>query len=184
MRLRVGALVSVLVLLAGVHTGATVHAPAEWSELVVAARAIAHGRIIDVRAHAAADRRRVETLVTLQVATYLKGHWGPTVTFRVPGGQIGRYRTVVPGAPRFVLGEEVVLLLGAQGPSIPHVLGLSQGVFRVYRDTQSGERRVTPVPIEGAGEEWTPVVRGDPSRGPLALTDFARGIQRILGAPR
>jgi hypothetical protein len=182
--MKVGGLAGVLVLLAGVRAGATVYAPAEWSELVVAARAIAHGRIIDVRAQAAADRRRVETLVTLQVATYLKGHWGPTVTFRVPGGQIGRYRTVVPGAPRFAPGEEVVLLLGAQGPSIPHVLGLSQGVFRVYRDTQSGERRVTPVPVEGAGEEWTSVVRGDPSRGPLALTDFARGIQRILGASR
>lgn len=173
-----------ILLLMPTRAGATVHVAAEWSEVVVAAQVIAHGRIVDVRPRATADRRRVETLVTLQVATYLKGDWGPTVTFVVPGGQVGRYRTIVLDAPRFVAGEEVVLFLGAHGPSIAYVLGLNQGVFRVMRDPASGDRLVSPVPVVGEGTEWTPVVRGDRSRGRLTLAEFARQVQRVLGRPR
>jgi hypothetical protein len=184
MRTQLTCFLSACLLLASGRLGATVHVAAEWSELVASAQAITHGRVIDVQPRATADRRRVETLVTLQVATYLKGDWGPTVTFVVPGGRIGRYRTVVLDAPRFVPGEEVVLLLGAQGPSLPYVIGLNQGVFRVTTDPASGRRQVHPVPVIGEGTEWTPVRRGDGSRRRLALTDFARQVERVLGRPQ
>ncbi len=158
---RVCVLLSALSLCAAAQVHATVFAPAEWSEFVLAARAIVHGRIIDVRPRETGDGRRVETIVTMQVATYLKGDLGSRITFRVPGGRVGRYRTIVLGAPSFRAGEEVVLLLGARGPSIPYVVGMNQGVFRVVDDSATGDRHVAPVPMRGNGAEWTPVVRGD-----------------------
>ena len=161
---------------------ATVFAPADLTQHVLIARAIVYGRIVDQRPQLTDDHRRVDTLVTIQVATYLKGDLGSTVTFRVPGGKLGRYRTFVLDAPHFIPGEDVVLLLSARGPSIPYVLGLNQGVFRVVPDLVTGERRVTPTPLVGEGTDWTPVVRGDPARRSLLLTDFARQVQRILGA--
>jgi len=35
--------------------------------------------------------RSIDTLVTLDVAEYLKGSWGSPLQFRVPGGELGRY---------------------------------------------------------------------------------------------
>jgi len=180
-KLRIGIALALVIGVTG-HVRATVVAPADMSQLVRTARAIAHGRIIDVRPQLTDDHRHVDTLVTLQVATYLKGDLGPTVTFRVPGGQVGRYRTVVLDAPRFLPGEEVVLLLSARGPSIPYVLGLNQGVFRVLTNPTTGDRLVTPAPLFGESAEWKRVVRGDPAHHPLPLTELARQVQRILGA--
>lgn len=181
MRTQVVAWLLTLLVLSGHQLRATTFAPADFSELVLAARAIAHGRVVDVRPQLADGRRRVETLVTLQVATYLKGSLGPTVVFRVPGGQLGRYRTIVLDAPNFSPGDEVVLLLSSRGPSVPYVLGLSQGVFRITGDPVSGERRVIPAPVRGEGNEWKPLVRGDSARRPILLTDFAQSVQAILG---
>ena len=49
----------------------------------------------------------------------------------MPGGRLGRYRSLVVGAPTFEAGQRVVVFLGATPPSLPYVLGMSQGVFRV-----------------------------------------------------
>ncbi|PYR26043.1 MAG: hypothetical protein DMF98_10240, partial [Acidobacteria bacterium] len=68
---------------------------------------------------------------TLEVERYLKGSLGDSLEFRVPGGEFGRFRSVVVGAPEFAVDERIVVFLGAKGPAIPYVLGLSQGVFRV-----------------------------------------------------
>ena len=63
------------------------------------------------------DRSRIDTIVTVDAGPYLRA--GPANgTFRVPGGQIGRYRNVMVGAPEFQTGEEAVLFLTRAGPSI------------------------------------------------------------------
>jgi len=173
-----------LMLLAADQVRATVFTPAEFSELVAAARAIAHGQIVSVQARASDDRARIETLVTLQVATYLKGDLGQEVTFVVPGGTLGRYRSVIVGAPRFLEGEEVVLFLGARGPSVPYVLRLGQGVLRVVRDPGTGERMVTPAPPAAQSQEWQPVVRGSAANGPMALTELAARVRTLIEAGR
>ena len=83
---------------------------------------------------------------------YLKGGPASVVTFRVPGGQIGRYKNVMIGAPEFQPGEEAVLFLRADGPSVAHVFGLSQGVFRVRVDARSGRRLVVPPVLMASGD--------------------------------
>src|SRR5436309_7105560 len=113
---------------------ATVVLPAEFREIVAGSQIIVYGRIAEVKPEWSDDRSRIDTIVTVEAGSYLKGGPGDTVTFRVPGGQIGRYRNVMVGAPSFQPGEEAVLFLSASGPSVAHVFGLSQGVFRARVD--------------------------------------------------
>ena len=101
-------------------------------------------------------------------------------TFRVPGGQIGRYKNVMVGAPEFRQGEEVVLFLSAAGPSIAHVFGLNQGVYRVRVDPRTGRRLVVPPVLTAASDAPQAVVRGDQTRQPLALDTFAASVRTAM----
>src|SRR5262245_59033800 len=103
---------------------ATMFVPTSFQDLVTDARTIVHGRVIDVRGEYAGEPRRIVTMVTLQAAQYFKGATSGEVQFLVPGGTLGRYRTIVVGAPSFRAGEEVVVFLNAQGAALPYVLGL------------------------------------------------------------
>lgn len=125
-----------LILLAAA-ADATVIAPAELSDVVSGSHAIVHGRVIAVRSTTTSDRRSIFSLVTLSVDEALKGRPGQTVTFRVPNGQVGRYRRIVVGAPEFAVGDEVVVFLHGAAPRMPTLFGLSQGVYRVVRDSVS-----------------------------------------------
>src|SRR6188474_1381309 len=114
-------------------------------------------------------------MVTVAVLDAIKGQPGATVYFRVPGGQIGRYRRFMVGAPEFASGDEVVLFLKGRPPAVPFPFGLSQGVYRVVRD-ETGRTLVTPpVVSEAAGR----VVRGDPSRRQIELGTFTRNVRAI-----
>lgn len=168
--------VAAIVTLAGASASATVQVPADLPALVQAASAIVHGRIVSVEPRMAGGRRSIEREVTLVVAESYKGALGPEVSLRVPGGELGHYRTVMVGAPRFTPGEEVVLFLGTRGEA-PYVIGLTQGVFRVRVDAESGARVVTPPP--GRSGEGSRVVRGDASRRPLPLAQFAQEIRQL-----
>src|SRR5258708_2814674 len=127
-------------------------------------------------------------MVTLDVDESLKGDLGGSVQFRVPGGLLGRFRSIVVGAPRFAVGDRVVVFLGTRGPMIPYIVGFSQGVYRVVRDNASGARgawRVTPPPIApSASDVPVRIVRGDPSRVPLALDEFEARVRALAGGAR
>src|SRR5687767_5092068 len=161
---------------------ATVLVPIEFRELVSTAPVIVHGRVVDVRAVLLDGRRSVETFVTIEAGEYLKGQLGPNFTIRIPGGQVGRYRTVFVGAPEFQAGDELVLFLKTPRASLPHIVGLSQGAFRVVVDPRSGQRMVaTPIVMGKAAGDAERVVRGDPARRPVSI-DVFRGVVRQVMA--
>ena len=118
-----------------------------------------------------ADRRGIESLVTLEALRYLKGDLGPAVALRLPGGEAGGFVNVLPGAPVLREGDLVVLFLVSRGPAIPVPVGLTQGVFRVVRDPRRGAALVTPPPLKQspAGR----VIRGAAERRALTLDAFA-----------
>jgi hypothetical protein len=161
---------------------ATVVIGADLKKLTTDAQAIVHGRVVAVQSQWAEDGRRIETVVTLQANDYLKGNFGAQVVFRVPGGRIGRLRSVRVGAPTFQPGDEVVVFLGASGPAVLHVVGFNQGVFRVAVDARSGQRTVSSPLLDGttAVRVARPIVRGDPSRKPVPLAQFQQRVQSIL----
>lgn len=158
---------------------ATVLVPIEFRELVSISSTIVHGRIVDVRSDWIDGRRSIETFLTIDAVDYLKGSAGATLVVRVPGGQIGRYRTIFVGAPEFQRGDEVVLFLRSYaGRTV--IVGLSQGAFRVTGDASG--RRVVASPVlmgtPGAGAET--VVRGDATRRPLPVDAFRDLVKRLV----
>jgi hypothetical protein len=157
--------------------------PADLGELSRDAVAIARGRVADVRSQWTDDRGTVETIVTLEVESYLKGALGATLRFRVPGGELGRLRTVVVGAPHFVADERVVVFLGARGPTVPYIVGFNQGIFRVIRSGNGLDWLVEPPP-NVASAAAVSIVRGDPARRALPLADFEQRVRTLAGAAR
>jgi hypothetical protein len=173
-----------LALLATAPAEATIVIPADLGQLARDAQAIVRGRVVAVAGRWTEDRRTIETIVTIEAESYLKGSFGPTLQFRVPGGDLGRYRSIVVGAPGFAVDDRVVLFLGASGPSVPHILGLSQGVFRVVPAPDGSGSVVIPPPVLPTAGGPTPLVRGDRSRRPAPLADFEASVRAIAGSAR
>jgi hypothetical protein len=162
---------------------ATVLVPADLGELSRDALAIARGRVVALDTQWTEDRGTIETIVTLEVESYLKGSLGATVRFRVPGGTLGRFRSLVVGAPEFAVDQRVVVFLGARGPAVPHVLGLSQGVFRVSRAADNSGWLVTS-PVLMPAASTVRVMRGDPARRALPLGDFEQAVRSLAGGAK
>lgn len=158
---------------------ATVLLPAEFRQIVDGSQLIVYGRVTDVRPEWMDGRRRIESVVTVEVGSYLKGGPGQEVTFRAPGGQIGRYKSLTVGAPEFRPGDEAVFFLTARGPSVARVFGLSQGVFRVRVDA-SGRRLVVPPAVMAAGDRAQRVTRGSIERKSLSLDAFAGQVRTAM----
>ena len=181
MKQRVFILAMLACLLAGSgRVRATVLVPADLAELSHDASVIARGQVVAIDSRWSDGRRTIETVVTLEAESYLKGDMGRMVQFRVPGGTMGRYRNIVMGAPQFSVGQRVVVFLGANGPRVPFVLGLSQGVYRVGV-SPAGDVLVSPPPVMPgvAG----PIVRGA-TRQPAPLAEFERNVRALAGDVR
>jgi hypothetical protein len=160
---------------------ATTILPADLQELTRSAGAIVRGRVSDARAQWTQDRRSIETIVTLDVEATLKGSLAAPVRFSVPGGTLGRYRRILVGAPELAANDRVFVFLTWQGPEMPYLVGLGQGVFRVVTDPSRG-LLVTPPTLSPPASGSIAVVRGDPSRRPVRLPDFERQIRQWTGS--
>src|SRR5262245_14703372 len=156
---------------------ATTVVPADFAQMARESELIVHGTVVRVDAQLAGSSRAIESLITVQVNDTLKGTTAEQTVFRVPGGKLGRYRSVMVGAPVFAAGDEVILFLKGRAPAIAMPYGLSQGVYRVARN--GGTALVTPVVVTGAGR----VTRGDPTRKPLDPAAFARQVESALTSP-
>jgi hypothetical protein len=153
--------------------------PLSFPELVTGSVAVLHGRVTDVHGRWTADRRGIESLVTVEALDYFKGNLGRRITVRVPGGEAAGFVNIIPGAPRFAAGDRVVLFLKGEGPAVPVITGTSQGVYRVATDARSGGPVVVPPLVEGPAASSP---RGDPSRRPLPLPSFADAVRRVEAA--
>ena len=159
---------------------ATVLVPAEFREVVQGSALIAYGRVVDVRAQWGDGRARIDTVVTVEVASWLKGGSDQEITFKVPGGEMGRYRSVIVGAPVFQPGDEAVVFLKSDGSDLPIVFGLNQGVFRVRIDATTGRRMVVPPPLMATSNGAEVVTRGAANRKPVALDEFGAQVRAVL----
>lgn len=173
-----------LFLLGAASARATVIVPAEFREAVEGSDVIAYGRVSSVRPEWSDDRRRIETYVTFDVASCLKGNSGPTIVFKIPGGQIGRYRSVLIGAPVFEPGDEAFLFLRTNLSAAPVLFGLNQGVFRVRSDAETGRRVVASPALLAGGDTPEVLERGSPARRSMPVESFAARVQALLSEKR
>jgi hypothetical protein len=172
-----------IVLSSALPTQATVLMPADLNDLVASAQTIMHGRVASVTSLRQSDRG-TETLVTVSVAGYVKGQGARAVVFRVPGGAVGRYRTIVVGAPSFREGDEVLCFLRGQAPELPYLVGFGQGVLRIFTDPASGTPMVMAPVARGPGTRR--VVRGEGDRQMRSLARLVVEIEALAtsDAPR
>ncbi len=83
----------------------------------------------------------------------------------------------MPGAPGFAEGEDVIVFLASRGPSVPWLVGLGQGVYRVVTSAD-GLRHVRPgVPVAGA-EVPQRLVRGT-AGGSVDLRAFETEVRTL-----
>jgi hypothetical protein len=165
---------------------ATVLVPADLGEMSREADIVAHGRVLSIEARQPEGGRRVERVITLEVEQSLKGGERATVAFVSPGGELGRYRTVMVGAPDFLVGEEVVVFLRVSRSRGAYVVGLNQGVYRVATRGASGQRLVvSPVVTAPHGTEPVRIERGSAGGRAMPLAEFVDAVRAAMadGAP-
>ena len=166
----------VICLLLGIPGYATTVVPLSFEQLVNESVSVVYGRVTDVRSQWTDDRRFIESVVSIEILKGMKGGARNSVSFTVPGGQVGRYVNVIPGAPVFSTGDLAVFFLTAHGPRLPVTTGLTQGVYRVQRDVRSGEMLVIPPVIDAPGR----IVRGDVKRKPMPLASFEGRVRAVM----
>jgi hypothetical protein len=136
MQLKTSALLLALATaLAGTSLNAATVRFAPIEELAAHSAVILHGvvRVIDEDLSTSKDGPFL-TRVDLEVLTGVQGaEPGDVFAFTLLGGVAGSRRMVVPGMPRFEVGQEVVLLL-ERTPTGHIPTGLGQGVFDVSRE--------------------------------------------------
>jgi hypothetical protein len=173
-----GALAAVL--LCARPANAVLVVPMTFEQLVAESIAVVYARVIAVRGQWTADRRAIDSVVTLEPLQYFKGDLGDQLVMRLPGGEAGGVINVIPGAPIVRDGDLLVLFLAGRGPAIPSPLGLGQGIFRVARDPLSGAVRVSPPPLKAS--DAGRILRGAAARRALTLDAFAAAIRDVEAA--
>ena len=69
--------------------------------------------------------KRIETVAEIRVTETLLGAPSPVVRVRIPGGELDGVVLTIPGAPRFSVGEQVVLFVD----DTDQIVGFNQGAF-------------------------------------------------------
>lgn len=124
-----------LLLLPAATGAATLRA---WSdaELVRASDVVVRGRVIDVRVVTRPGSGVIETVARVAVAEDYTGDADDVIEIRELGGSIGAMRLDVPGAARFIVGDDIIVALEhKRGYYRPITMG--RAVFGV-RDTPRG----------------------------------------------
>ena len=169
--------------LAAVPLSATLLVPVDFREVVSTSGLIVRGRVTDVRAIEVRDVG-VDSIVTVAVEGVRKGQSDAFVYVRVPGGEIGRYRFVMVGAPVFKPGQRAVFFLKRGSDAYWRPIGLSQGVYRVQADPATGRLVVPPPLVGGRTASLTgPAVRGDERRKPMSVGEFESLVRLVMLTP-
>ena len=171
------ALVMASLALAPAESFASVVVPMTLVEMTRAAVAIIDAEVIGV--HATADSGRIERVVSLRVTSRWKGEADEVVHVRLPGGTIGRTRTIVIGVPTLDEGDRVVLFLDQTPAGTYRILGLHQGAWRVSSSPLDGALSVGPMAPADRIEPGR-VTRGDGTRRARRLEGFREDVQRLL----
>lgn len=94
--------------------------------------AIVRARVLS--SHAQQHGSIIYTHYRIQVSEWWKGSGAPALDVVVPGGLAGGLRQTISGAPQLPSGDELVLFLWTGPSGRTHIIGLSQGLFKVQRD--------------------------------------------------
>ncbi len=140
--------------------------------------------VASVRSYWGDSPRRIETLVSFENVTYLKGRLADAnekFSLVVPGGVVGKMRMRICCTPVFRPGERHLLFLLPSYKTFPTV-GLGQGAFRLIAD-DNGEARVYQHGIAVTGFDAESFVRLASGKRPNAHHHVVAGDRARLAAP-
>jgi hypothetical protein len=154
----------------GARVGATTIPYRTDAELVALADRVVHGRVVSIATEAA--RGRIYTVTRLAVLEDLTGVDERVVEIRELGGRMGNDELWIPGAPRFLVGQEVLVVLERAAGASFRTVALSFSAFDVIRaaDGSASVRRVQ------SGAE----VAGEPAESNRVRT--LEGFRQVVGA--
>jgi hypothetical protein len=160
--------------LPGSKLSATLLTPLPVEELGQRAELILLGTVLNQSCERSTEGR-IYTRVELHVAEVWKGQVTNAIfTIVHSGGTVGHLRAQVSGQVSYVIGEEVVafVLRNSRGEGV--TLGLAQGKFHVWQDSQTGEKFVHNI-FHGA-TEYVPKA-GKENSERLGLKSLARRVK-------
>lgn len=178
--------------LALLHSSITAHATTvlelTFPEVVVQAETIVVGTVTRIHEQWDATQHVPLTQVTFTNLTVLKGNPGNSMTLEFLGGTMPNgIVMVIPGVPRFTVGEKTVVFRARNLREFCPVVGVWQGLLRVVKDPQTNEETVSDNfrrPIMGIRDGT--LVRRSPStlrQKGLSLPVLVQSIQRLLLQP-
>jgi len=132
-----------LAALAETASATTVLIPAD-DDLMIGARAIVRGRVLDVTCAFDDQQGHIYTYITLRVNEVIKGRiTSRRIVIKEPGGQVGLRGSLIFGTPQFRRDEEVLLYLDTWNDGSLRVHQMFLGKFLITRDAASGKLAVT-----------------------------------------
>jgi hypothetical protein len=157
--------------------------------LIVSARAIITGRVIDTSCGMDSRRNMVYTYVKVSVTQVFKGAISShEIVLKEPGGQYQGHYSVMDGSPRFSKGDRVLLYLDTWPDGSLRVHQMFLGQFHIVKDPASGHEfvvRATP----GASVEVLPNSSISPDKAvkgvatsKMELSAYVKMIRRTLAA--
>ncbi|OFW04967.1 MAG: hypothetical protein A3G20_08785 [Acidobacteria bacterium RIFCSPLOWO2_12_FULL_59_11] len=145
MRLQKGIAFLVLAFLWISGAVATTFLPMNLDDLTAESPAIAYGKIVASRTEWNSTHTLIYTVYTVQAMEYLHGDLGPSFELQEPGGELDGFGLLVPGVPRFTVGQEAILFVWTDPQEQHQVTGDEQGSLTVQRDPATGLKMVNRV---------------------------------------
>ncbi len=147
-------------------------------EMIARSTAIVRGRV--VASWTGTRGSIIYTHYRIQVGERWKGAPADQIEVVVPGGVFAGLRQSFSGTPRLAQGGEYVLFLWTGASGLTHIIGLTQGLFDLQRDSSgalvAARADTSETLLDPASGR---PVRDEPLR--LKLADLDRRIRSALG---
>lgn len=153
-RMLLGCLAIISLLVAVPATRATTVLDLQIEDLVAIAPVVVVGEVNQVAAEWNAGHTTIYTKVAVTTAEVLKGPKAlASVTVKTIGGTVGKTVAEMPGAPRFQVGERVLLFLEPRKDGDGYLtIGFFMGKFQVVKDPSTHqELLLRDAPEPGVG---------------------------------
>src|SRR5437868_3613172 len=143
-------------------TSATTIVPMTDNDIMIGARVIVTGKVLNIESSFDEQQDRIYTYITVKVQQVLKGEISERrIVLKELGGQVGNRGLTIWGNPQFKRGERVLLYLDTWKDGSLRTYQMVLGKFTIVTDDASGHQYVQ----RGESDESTTLLR------PLSLGD-------------
>jgi hypothetical protein len=167
----------------------TVEAP-EFEALVNQADYVVRASVKSVTAEWRENqgRKYIATRVALDIIEIIRGIPPQPLVLELVGGRVGNEELVIEGAPKFLLGDDVILFVQGNGRQIYPLVAIMHGLYPVMKDEKSQQEyvlRSNGLPLYSEQEVSLPIgamsaaKAVNPAALPLTARTFIQKIRMV-----